>query len=651
MSVKLQQLLLLLGIALVTIGLSAWQSLRQIDLMAAGIAEATRHSVLERDSHYMREKVADIGTALQLITQSTEGLLRRQRDLVESSLNNPYPTPGRVIYAEEIRGLPDSVEDKRFRRSEALASNQYVRVQLDHPSILLADPDCGITCEDMASALTSRVEELRAIHDDSSGFSLWHYSGFDNGMVLTFPGHGDFPPGYDPRQRPWYIDVLKRQQNVWLPLTIDASTGQPVLTAAAPLRDSAGKTIGVTAIDLPLQQLLKFHSSAAPWLNVSRLALLRLDKQGELEIMAMKEPLQMDSDWRSNEQTRRLSGITPEILDKVKQLQLGDSLLVSTASIEGERYNTALTAMNSSGNRSWLALVSPHSAIESAVADALKVVEAQRQATIQQYAIGSVVLLMLVIGIALYFANRFTAPLIRMSATAEELAAGNLASRTGLERDDEVGALSSSIDRMADSIEQLQLEQEKAYRDMITSLHRALEKKDSYTAGHSGRVTRSSMKLGERIGLDKDTLEKLRFGSITHDLGKIGIPDAVLNKPAPLDEAEFEIMKQHPAFSKTIMKPLVRFQEYAEIAGSHHENWDGSGYPDGIKGEDIPLLARIVAIADAWDAMTGDRVYRKGMTDQVAIDILDREKDKGQFDPKLIREFIALVREELDVNG
>ncbi len=105
-------------------------------------------------------------------------------------------------------------------------------------------------------------------------------------------------------------------------------------------------------------------------------------------------------------------------------------------------------------------------------------------------------------------------------------------------------------------------------------------------------------------------------------------------------------MKQHPTFSKSIMKPLVRFEEYAEIAGSHHEHWNGKGYPEGIAGEDIHLLARIVAIADAWDAMVGDRVYRKGMPVQTALDILDREKDDGQFDPQLIRVFIDLIREE-----
>jgi HD-GYP domain-containing protein (c-di-GMP phosphodiesterase class II) len=309
----------------------------------------------------------------------------------------------------------------------------------------------------------------------------------------------------------------------------------------------------------------------------------------------------------------------------------------------GKAFNIAVTSL---GGDNWLALISPHSATETAVKTAVAVVERARGESMRQHLLGAAVLALIAAVIAFYAANRVTAPLIRMSRTAGDLAAGRLESRTGLKRKDEVGVLSASIDSMADSIEKLQLEQEQAYRDMIMTLHRTLEKKDAYTAGHSGRVTRTALRLGRRIGLDGDTMEILRFGALTHDLGKIGIADSILNKPAPLEGREIEIMRQHPTCSKTIMKPMIRFREYAEIAGSHHEHWDGGGYPDGLKGEEIHLLARIVAIADAWDSMVGDRVYREGMPAVRALEILDREKDAGQFDPALIREFIAMIREE-----
>jgi HD-GYP domain-containing protein (c-di-GMP phosphodiesterase class II) len=644
MSIRLQQLFLLLGIALLPVLLSGWQSLRQIDHMAENIAESTRQRTLDRNAHYMREKVADIGTGLQLIARGTELLLRKQRQVLEHALNGDLPTPPLpVIYSDQVADHADTVEDTRFTLS---AADGLVNLFYPQPTFRLPVEACTAeVCNRSVQLLARASDELKNLYQQNAGYSLWHFAGLDNGVAMAYPGHDNYPADYDPRSRPWYQAAASGADVTWLPLSIDASTGQPVLTATAPLHDDQGKVIGATAIDLPLRQLLNFSSTAAPWLNVARLALLRVDATQTLQVVAMKEPLQVDSDWRSNQQTLPMQDIDKQILAAAGDLKRGESLEYDQIIINDVSYGVALTAINDEGN-AWLALLSPHSAVETAVANALAIVEDQRRKTLQQYFIGALVLTLMVILIALYFANRVTAPLIRMSVTAEDLASGKLTSRTGVQRSDEIGHLSGSIDRMADSIEQLQNEQEQAYRNMISTLTRALEKKDSYTAGHSGRVTKYALRLGKRIGLDDATMEKLRYGSITHDLGKIGIADAVLNKPAPLDEREFQIMKQHPSFSRTIMKPLVRFQEYAEIAGAHHEHWDGTGYPDGLVGEEIHLLARIVAIADAWDAMIGDRVYRKGMSRQQAVDVLDAEKDNGQFDPALIREFIALIREE-----
>ena len=132
-----------------------------------------------------------------------------------------------------------------------------------------------------------------------------------------------------------------------------------------------------------------------------------------------------------------------------------------------------------------------------------------------------------------------------------------------------------------------------------------------------------------------------------HDLGKISIPDAILNKPGKLTNEEFVIMKTHPIQTATIMKPLKRFKELTEIAAWHHERWDGQGYPDRLKGEEIPMLARIVSIADTWDAMTGDRVYRQGMLPEKALTILRSEKNGGQFDPNLLDAFIEMIETTL----
>lgn len=237
-------------------------------------------------------------------------------------------------------------------------------------------------------------------------------------------------------------------------------------------------------------------------------------------------------------------------------------------------------------------------------------------------------------------------PIYSIVEVTEKIAGGALSARVKHTSKDELGRLAFSVNKMADSVEQLIKEQEEAHLQMLQSLARALEAKDSYTAGHSGRVAKYSYDLGQRIGLDEHQLTMLKQGALIHDLGKIGIPDNILNKPSRLEGDEIAIMRRHPVMTAKITRPLKRFKEFAEIAAWHHEHWDGTGYPDGLKGEEIPLLARIVSIADTWDAMTGDRIYRKAISTKEAIAILEREQDSGQWDPRLIREFIAMVREE-----
>jgi putative nucleotidyltransferase with HDIG domain len=235
-------------------------------------------------------------------------------------------------------------------------------------------------------------------------------------------------------------------------------------------------------------------------------------------------------------------------------------------------------------------------------------------------------------------------PIQSLAAVTQQIAAGELATRSEHVSRDEFGNLAGAINRMADSIEELFTAQETAYLQTMQSLAKALEAKDSYTAKHSSRVAKYSVMLGRRLGIDEAELELLKKGALMHDLGKIGIPDTVLNKPERLDDEEYELMRNHPEMTAAIMRPLKRFKAFAEIAAWHHERWDGDGYPDGLRGEQIPLLARIVAIADSWDAMTGDRVYRKGMSVDKALRIMESERDSGQWDPQLLDQFIAMVR-------
>jgi HD-GYP domain-containing protein (c-di-GMP phosphodiesterase class II) len=154
----------------------------------------------------------------------------------------------------------------------------------------------------------------------------------------------------------------------------------------------------------------------------------------------------------------------------------------------------------------------------------------------------------------------------------------------------------------------------KGNRDLVAALSRSLEAKDFYTGGHTERVAEIAVAIARRLGFDGSDLEAIEIGALVHDVGKVGIPEAILNKPGPLDEPEWEVMKRHPVVSDFILKDVDLHPFVRQAARWSHERIDGSGYPDGLRGDQIPIAARIVLVADAWDALTSDRPYRPRRT-------------------------------------
>jgi len=196
---------------------------------------------------------------------------------------------------------------------------------------------------------------------------------------------------------------------------------------------------------------------------------------------------------------------------------------------------------------------------------------------------------------------------------------------------------------------ELKHEQKKICEMAARTILHALDCKDHYTYGHSMRVAYFSLSLGREIGLNEDELYDLELAALFHDIGKIGVPDSVLLKPSRLTEDEFMAMKSHPSKSAEILEGFTHFDEVAKFAKHHHERWDGRGYPDGLKGEDIPLFSRIILIADTFDAMTSSRPYRKGLDYEVAYAELE-EFSGSQFDPELAHAFIKAMKREVAKN-
>ncbi|MBC8496070.1 MAG: HD domain-containing protein, partial [Chloroflexi bacterium] len=181
-----------------------------------------------------------------------------------------------------------------------------------------------------------------------------------------------------------------------------------------------------------------------------------------------------------------------------------------------------------------------------------------------------------------------------------------------------------------------------AYDTTLEGWARALEMRDMETEGHSRRVTQLAVKLAASLGMDEKSLVHVQRGALLHDIGKMGIPDAILQKPGPLTDEEWEIMRQHPVYAYEWLSPIDYLRRALDIPYCHHEKWDGSGYPRDLLGEQIPLPARIFAVIDVWDALLSDRPYREAWKKEKVIAYI-REQSGKHFDPRVVEAFLKII--------
>jgi putative two-component system response regulator len=179
---------------------------------------------------------------------------------------------------------------------------------------------------------------------------------------------------------------------------------------------------------------------------------------------------------------------------------------------------------------------------------------------------------------------------------------------------------------------------------VITTLALTIEARDPYTLGHCDRLSRYAVAVGEALGLDPEMVRSLRLGGYLHDLGKIAVPDGILLKPGPLDPIEYERIRAHPGAGSDLVLGLRSMELVRPIMRHHHEKWDGSGYPDGLKGEAIPLGARIISVVDVFDALHTDRPYKAALPRSEAVSTLIRETDAGYWDARVVETFLEILR-------
>ena len=180
--------------------------------------------------------------------------------------------------------------------------------------------------------------------------------------------------------------------------------------------------------------------------------------------------------------------------------------------------------------------------------------------------------------------------------------------------------------------------------NILFALAKTIEAKDQYTEGHTERVTGYARELAKKMKLSDDQIEALRIGSLLHDMGKINVPDKILNKPGKLNDQEFEKIKEHPDWGAKICKNLKSVKDALPVIKWHHEKIDGSGYPDGLKGDDIPITAKIMAVVDVYDALSTQRPYKKAFSPEKCFQILREEVAKGWWDREIVENFIELMQ-------
>jgi HD-GYP domain-containing protein (c-di-GMP phosphodiesterase class II) len=254
--------------------------------------------------------------------------------------------------------------------------------------------------------------------------------------------------------------------------------------------------------------------------------------------------------------------------------------------------------------------------------------------------------------LGLFFARTFSKPIVKLAESARAIAKGDYSKHIELfGSNKEISALALDFNKMSEeiqkSISEIQASSEKNKRMFVGSVHSlamAIDGKDPYTRGHSQRVMVYSETMAKLMGMNAEEVEKIRISALLHDVGKIGIEDRILRKPAALTDAEFTIMKKHPEIGGKIMQENPDMREYIPGMSMHHETMDGRGYPLGLKGNELPMMARIVSVADCFDAMTTNRPYQRAMTFEVAIDRINTFIG-SRYDEKVVRALEEAIRD------
>lgn len=249
----------------------------------------------------------------------------------------------------------------------------------------------------------------------------------------------------------------------------------------------------------------------------------------------------------------------------------------------------------------------------------------------------------LIILVGINLANTITRPLIHLVQASLKVTQGDLNVKVAAQSNDEISVLTESFNTMVASLNQSQQDLIHSYDETLEGWAKALELRDKETEGHSERVAQLTIRLAEAMGVRGEALVNIRRGALLHDIGKMGVPDAILHKQGPLNPAERKVIARHPQDAYNMLKQIHYLKVAMEIPYCHHEKWDGTGYPRGLQGTEIPLSARMFSVVDVYDALSNDRPYRKALPHDQVIEYI-KAQSGAYFDPHVVKIFLKLIQ-------
>ncbi len=431
-----------------------------------------------------------------------------------------------------------------------------------------------------------------------------------------------------------------QQSYVSEPLTIEVGKeAKPVIIMSSPIKSGGkGKGIGAVTVILKLDDILHWVTEY----SVAGKTVYVVDFNGQIVVHPSPKTMPAGMDLSRVE----IVGAFMEEWDQSKGARLQETrpFKLEEGGVEKQMLGTFFAVTEAP----WGVIV------QIDQRDAFATVALMKAETIRW----GVLMLLLAGWVGLLSARAITNPIQQLADSTKLIARGDFSKKIQIRSRTEIGELAETFNKMTDDLElyiqQIRKagEENKAlFLGAIRALAAAVDEKDPYTRGHSDRVTKYSIIIARALGLDERTIEIISISALLHDVGKIGIDDKILKKPGFLTPEEFEIMKQHPVKSFNIMKTIEQMCNVLPGLRSHHEQWDGNGYPDRLRGEGIPLMARIIAVADTLDAMTTNRPYQQALTFQFAVEKIN--KNVGvKYDKKVVAAFNRAIEEgDLVVEG